>query len=157
VASDVAEVLGYTNPQKAVHDHCKHPKILKGNDSLHLTDSPRGVTIIPESDVFRLIMRSKLPQAEEIQDWVTSDILPSIRKHGIYATDDVIEKTFADPDSIIQILERLKKEKAEKARIASERDEAVRTKAQISDKKTATAMSTASVYKRKYEVVSELD
>jgi len=154
VASDVAKVLGYTNPQKAVRDHCKNSQLLWVNDSF---GRPQNVTIIPESDVFRLIMRSKLPQVEEIQDWVTSDILPSIRKHGMYATDDVIEKTFADPDSIIQILERLKKEKAEKARIASERDEAMRTKAQISDKKTATAMSTASVYKRKYEVVSELD
>jgi len=90
VAKDVAEVLGYTNPQKAVRDHCKCPKILKGNDSLSLTDSPRGITIIPESDVYRLIMRSKMPQAEEIQDWVTTEILPIIRRHGAYTNHDII-------------------------------------------------------------------
>ena len=113
VAKDVAEVLGYKNTRKAMQDHCKGLKILKGNESLPLTDSPRGITIIQESDVYRLIMRSKLPQAENFQDWVTTDILPTIRRHGMYATDDVIEKTFTDPDSIIQIMERLKKERAE--------------------------------------------
>ena len=141
VAKDVAETLGYKKPENAITRHCRAqttaPK--QGGGSL---------TIIPERDVYRLVMRSNLPEAEKFEEWVVGDILPTIRRHGIYATDDVIEKTFTDPDSIIQIMERLKKERAEKARIASERDEAVRTKAHISDKKTATAMSTAAVCKK---------
>jgi len=157
VASDVAKVLGYKDTSDAIRKHCKHSKILKSGDSPGLSNSPRGITIIPESDVYRLIMRSKMPQAEEVQDWVTTDILPTIRKHGIYATQDTIEKIIADPDSGIRMLEEIKRVNAEKDRIASERDEAVRTKAHISDKKTATAMATASVYKRKHALASGVD
>ena len=83
IAKDVAEVLGYKDPDQAIRKHCKCPKILKPVESTGLTNSPRGITIIPESDIYRLIMRSKLPQAEAFQDWVTTEILPIIRRHGI--------------------------------------------------------------------------
>lgn len=90
VAKDVCTPLGYTNSRKAVADHCKHAKLLKSNDSLQLTTSPYGVTIIPESDLYRLILRSKMPQAEKFQAWVTEEVLPQIRKTGGYipATPD---------------------------------------------------------------------
>lgn len=61
VAKDVAECLGFTHPQSAIIDHCNHAKVLKGGVSPLLTSSPRGINIIPESDVYRLVMRSKLP------------------------------------------------------------------------------------------------
>ena len=82
VASDVAKALGYERPNDAVNAHCK--KVNK----FSYGESPRGAqpyNIIPESDVYRLIMRSNLPNAERFQDWVTEDVLPSIRKTGNYS------------------------------------------------------------------------
>lgn len=80
-ARDVAERLGYTNPQKAVRDHCKSPRPVGVNDSFTLGPS---ANIIPERDVYRLVMRSKMPQAERFEEWVVSEVLPSIRKTGGY-------------------------------------------------------------------------
>ena len=82
VASDVAKALGYERPNDAVNTHCK--KVNK----FSYGESPRGAqpyNIIPESDVYRLIMRSKLPSAERFQDWVVEEVLPSIRKTGSYS------------------------------------------------------------------------
>ncbi|MCO7595033.1 MULTISPECIES: Bro-N domain-containing protein [Pseudomonas] len=81
-ARDVAEGLGYSNPQKAVRDHCKSPRPVGVNDSFTLGPS---ANIIPERDVYRLVMRSKLPQAERFEEWVVSEVLPSIRKTGGYS------------------------------------------------------------------------
>lgn len=86
VARDVAEVLGYALPQKAIIDHCNHAKTLKGSESPLLTSSPRGINIIPESDVYRLIMHSQLPTAEPFQTWVCEEVLPTIRRTGGYGT-----------------------------------------------------------------------
>ncbi len=80
-ARDVAEGLGYSNPQKAVRDHCKSPRPVGVNDSFTLGPS---ANIIPERDVYRLVMRSKMPQAERFEEWVVSEVLPSIRKTGGY-------------------------------------------------------------------------
>ncbi len=65
-ASSIAEILGYKNVQKAIRMHCKYAKLLKGNESLRLTNSPYGATVINESDLCRLIMGSKLPEAEQL-------------------------------------------------------------------------------------------
>ncbi|WAP61846.1 BRO family protein [Pseudomonas fortuita] len=80
-ARDVAEGLGYSNPQKAVRDHCKSPRPAGVNDSFTLGPS---ANIIPERDVYRLVMRSKMPQAERFEEWVVSEVLPSIRRTGGY-------------------------------------------------------------------------
>ncbi|MEZ0194247.1 Bro-N domain-containing protein [Pseudomonas qingdaonensis] len=80
-ARDVAEGLGYSNPQKAVRDHCKSPRPVGVNDSFTLGPS---ANIIPERDVYRLVMRSKMPQAERFEEWVVGEVLPSIRKTGGY-------------------------------------------------------------------------
>lgn len=80
VAKDVAECLAYTNPLKAVRDHCKGV-----NETFIPSAGGRQlIKIIPESDVYRLVMRSKLPAAEQFQTWVCEDVLPSIRKTGGY-------------------------------------------------------------------------
>jgi len=85
VAKDVAEVLGYANPSRSVQDHCKYAKLLKTTDSGVLDEiGPRGILIIPESDVYRLIMKSRLPEAEKFEEWVVGTVLPSIRKNGSY-------------------------------------------------------------------------
>lgn len=80
-AKDVASSLGYSNTNKAVNDHCKKSVLIWGNDSL---GRQQEVKFIPESDVYRLIVRSKLPQAEQFENWIFEDVLPSIRKNGGY-------------------------------------------------------------------------
>ena len=80
VGKDVAECLAYTNPLKAVRDHCKGV-----NETFIPSAGGRQlIKIIPESDVYRLVMRSKLPAAEQFQTWVCEEVLPSIRKTGGY-------------------------------------------------------------------------
>jgi prophage antirepressor-like protein len=95
VAIDIAKVLGYVNPQKAVRDHCKNVDAVGVNDSFTL--DPQTI-IIPERDVYRLIMRSKLPSAEKFEEWVVGDVLPSIRKTGKYevAPSFQLPTSFAD-------------------------------------------------------------
>ena len=78
VANDVASVLGYAVPKKAVIDHCKYAEIFRTTNTVGLDINPRGELVVPESDVYRLIMRSKLPSAERFQDWVVEEVLPSI-------------------------------------------------------------------------------
>ncbi len=85
MARDVAIVLQYTNPAEAVRDHCKHVKILKTSDSsAPFPVPPRGLQVIPEGDVYRLVCRSRLPAAVKFQKWLFGEVLPSIRKRGGY-------------------------------------------------------------------------
>lgn len=84
VAKDVAECLGFKDTDDAIRKHCNHAKTLKPGKTPGLTSSPRGINIIPESDVYRLVMRSKLPAAEQFQAWVCEEVLPTIRKTGGY-------------------------------------------------------------------------
>ena len=111
VANDVAKALGYVNPSKATNDHCKKAKMTWGNDSL---GRRQEFKIIPEGDVYRLITRSKLESAEFFENWVFDEVLPSIRKHGIYATDNVIDNILNNPDFGIELLTKLKEERAER-------------------------------------------
>ena len=83
VAKDVAEILGYSNPSEAVRDHCKYAQETRTSDSLGRQSK---TLIIPESDIYRLVMRSKLPEAEKFERWIMEIVIPSIRKHGGYIT-----------------------------------------------------------------------
>lgn len=109
-AINVAETLGYTNPRKAIRDHAKERGVTIRSviDSLGRNQNKK---FIDEGNLYRLISRSKLPQAEQFEEWVFDEVLPAIRKHGIYATDNVIEQTLKDPDYIITVLTEYKKEK----------------------------------------------
>lgn len=80
VAKDVAELLGYSNSRDAINKHCK----AKASVAFHDGSQSRNITIIPERDLYRLIMRSKLPAAEAFEEWIVSEVLPSIRKTGSY-------------------------------------------------------------------------
>lgn len=105
--ADVAKALGYSNPAKAVIDHCKGVTVLE-------TPTQSGVQPIKygkESEVYRLTMKSKLPNAEKFQDWVCDEVLPSIRKHGAYMTQETLEKALTSPDFLIQLATNLKEEK----------------------------------------------
>lgn len=85
VANDVANALGYSDPNDAVRKHCKYTELLKTGESPVLTNSPRGINVIPESDVYALIFRSALPAADAFRRWVCEEVLPSIRKTGQYS------------------------------------------------------------------------
>lgn len=118
-AIKVAEILGYTNPRKAIRDHAKERGVTIRSviDSLGRNQDKK---FIDEGNLYRLITRSKLPQADQFEEWVFEDVLPAIRKHGIYATDDVIENTLNNPDYIINVLTEYKKEKEQKLLLQQE-------------------------------------
>lgn len=117
VGSEIAKILGYTNPQKAIRDHVEFEDEL--TEQIVRAGQTRRVHIINESGLYSLILSSKLPTAKEFKHWVTSDVLPSIRRHGAYMTEQVLEKTLADPDYLIGLLTKMKEEKAK--RIAAEK------------------------------------
>lgn len=83
--SDVAKALGYAVPRKALFDHCKG--VLKRN--IPTNGGTQEMSFIPESDLYRLVFSSKLPTAEKFTDWVTSEVLPSIRKTGMYLSPKI--------------------------------------------------------------------
>nr|WP_254865029.1 BRO family protein [Serratia marcescens] len=86
-AVEAAEALGYAQPAKAASDHCKSLIRLDCSETeqLGLGFRPRGIILATEADLYRLIMRSKLPSAERVQDWVCEEVLPSIRETGGYS------------------------------------------------------------------------
>lgn len=119
VGTDVTKALGYSNPRKAILDHCK---------GVTKRDTPtssgiQSMSYINEGDLYRLIMKSKLPSAEKFEMWVMDEVLPAIRNHGLYATDNVIDNILNNPDFGIELLTRLKGERA--ARVEAERKNAI--------------------------------
>lgn len=111
VGKDVAEILGYADPQKAMKMHIDDEDKL--TRQIVVSGQSRNVTIINESGLYSLILSSKLPKAKEFKRWVTSEVLPAIRKHGVYAVDEVLE----NPDMLISALQALKEEKAKAKRL----------------------------------------
>ena len=101
---DVADALGYAIPHKAIWDHCKG--VLKRN--IPTAGGIQEMSFILESDVYRLICNSKLPDAMRFEKWVFEQVLPSIRRHGAYMTPETIQKALSDPDFIIGLATRLK-------------------------------------------------
>ena len=151
VAKDVCNVLQYSNSWDAVKRHIDEEE----KDDLVIHDAigrEQSTTIINESGLYSLILSSKMPKAKEFKRWVTNDVLPSIRKTGSYSIAKKIPQTF--PEALRAYANEVEqRELAEK-----QRDEAIRTKAWISDKKTATAMNTASQYSKENQRLKiELD
>ena len=121
VGKDVTEILGYSNASKALADHVDDDDKLN-NESLSSLGQ-RGGWIINESGLYSLILCSKLPSAKRFKKWITSEVLPTIHKHGLYATDKVIDNILNNPDFGIELLTRLKEERA--ARVEAERKNAI--------------------------------
>lgn len=105
VGKDVAEILGYANPNEAIADHVDEEDKLNSKTLLSL--GQRGGWLINESGLYSLILTSKLPKAKAFKRWVTSEVLPSIRRHGLYAVDEIL----ANPDIAIKALQELKAER----------------------------------------------
>jgi anti-repressor protein len=114
VASDIAKALGYRNFQDAVIRHCRW--VVK-HDVPHPQSNGKTIAInaIPEGDIYRLISHSELPSAEKFESWVFDEVLPSIRKHGMYATDELIN----NPDLLIQVASALKEEREKNKQLST--------------------------------------
>lgn len=126
--NDVAKALGYAVPRKALFDHCKG--VLKRN--IPTNGGEQEMSFIPESDLYRLVFSSKLPTAEKFTDWVTSEVLPSIRKHGAYMTPETLQAAILNPDTMIELCRRLKEEQ-ERATALQEENTSMRPKALFAD------------------------
>ena len=110
VGKDVAEILGYNNTKDAIATHvdADDRAVIQRSENTTLEIPNRGLTVINESGLYSLILSSKLPKAKEFKRWVTSEVLPSIRKHGAYAVDELLN----DPEFAIKTFTALKEERA---------------------------------------------
>lgn len=117
VGKDIATVLGYSNTRDAMNKHVddedKNTVAIRDG----ITRGNPNQTVINESGLYSLILSSKLPTAKKFKHWVTSVVLPSIRKHGMFATEKTIDQMLEDPDSMIKLLTELKKERARAAKL----------------------------------------
>lgn len=109
VGKDVAEILGYSNPSEAISEHIEQEDKLNSKtlSSFELNLGQRGGWLINESGLYSLVLSSKLPSAKKFKHRVTSEVLPSIRKHGMYAEDELLD----NPDLIIKVAQALKEER----------------------------------------------
>lgn len=109
VGKDVADILGYVNGSRDINTHVDEEDKLKYQIST--AGQMREQILINESGVYALVFSSKLPKAKEFKRWVTSEVLPSIRKHGAYMTKPTIEQIITSPDFLIKLATELKNEK----------------------------------------------
>lgn len=117
VLKDVCNALGITNTRNV---SARLDEDMKG---VRPADTPGGtqqLTVINEVGLYEVIIRSDKPDATQFRRWVTSEVLPSIRKHGMYATPATIEDMLANPDIMINALMRLKEERAARAKAEAE-------------------------------------
>lgn len=119
VGKDVAEILGYAKPENAIANHVdeedKTSTLIQGSGSNYKSKA----IIINESGLYSLVLSSKLPSAKEFKRWITHEVIPAIRKHGAYMTEDTLEKALTSPDFLIQLATQLKEEKEK--RLAAEK------------------------------------
>lgn len=106
-ASDVAKALGYEKPQNAISTHCRYA-LKRGIPHPQSPSKKIQMSFIPEGDVYRLITHSKLPSAEKFESWVFDEVLPLIRKHGVYIDDELAQKT---DEEKLKAIEEAEKEK----------------------------------------------
>lgn len=119
VGKDVALALGYTNPQKAIRDHVDDEDKTV-NETFSVNGTP--IVLINESGLYSLVLSSKLPGAKKFKRWVTSEVLPSIRKHGAYMTSDPIDKMINSPEFGIKLLTALRDEQDKRKALETELD-----------------------------------
>ena len=150
VAKDVCECLGLENISEALRGLDEDEKITLSNpDGNPRAGIPHQMNVVSEPGLYSLILRSRKPEAKAFKRWVTHDILPSIRRSGGYVMakpDDTPEAILARAVLVAQDTIR---------RIEAERDEAIRTKAQIGSRREATAMATASAAVRKVNALED--
>lgn len=114
VAKDVCGILGLTNirPSIAALDEDE-----KGVHTIYTPGGSQEMIVVSEPGLYSLILRSRKPEAKAFKRWVTHEVLPSIRRHGVYATESVVDAMLADPDAMIRTLTALKEERAKRAQL----------------------------------------
>lgn len=122
VGKDVAKVLGYKNTNAALSKHVEEEDKNMGSQNMtpYITDSlgrKQYPLYINESGMYSLILSSKLPSARKFKHWVTSEVLPNIRKHGAHMTDTFMDKVLEDPDTMIKLIQQIKEERAKNAEL----------------------------------------
>ena len=105
VGKDVAAILGYSDTAKAIRAHVDDEG--KGVDEMDTPGGKQNIILINESGLYSLILSSKLPKAKEFKHWVTAEVLPTIRKHGMYATEELLN----NPDLAIKVFTELREER----------------------------------------------
>ena len=121
VGKDVAERLGYSNPRDALGKHVD----TEDKNTVANRDGTSGnpyITIINESGLYSLVLSSKLPTAKTFKRWVTSEVIPAIRKHGGYLTPDKLEEALLNPDTLIRLATDLKAEREHRRALEAERE-----------------------------------
>lgn len=115
VGKDVAEALGYGAGKSLANAVSKHvDEEDKGVTEMMTPGGVQKVIIINESGLYSLVLSSKLPSAKKFKHWVTSEVLPTIRRHGAYMTEEALEKAITEPDFLIRLATQLKEEKAKR-------------------------------------------
>ena len=125
-ATDVTRILGYTNGRDAVNRHCNERGVAKHDTpttNQHNAVVMQQFSYIDEGNLYRLIAHSKLPAAQRFESWVFDEVLPDIRKHGMYATATAVESFLQNPDNLIQILTAYKEEKVAREQLETECEE----------------------------------
>ena len=120
VGKDVAQALGYSNPRDALDRHVDDED--KAAVGIHDGSQSRNMTIINESGLYSLVLSSKLPTAKKFKRWVTSEVIPSVRKHGAYMTPETLEAAILNPDVMIQLCTALKGEQDKRKALEAELD-----------------------------------
>ena len=113
-ATECAELLGYSKPHNAIERHCRY-SLKRG---VPHPQNPAKIierNFIPEGDLYRLIIRSKLPAAERFEHWVFDELLPTIRKYGAYVTDDTLDEMLRSPKFADALLRKLAEERDKNA------------------------------------------
>lgn len=118
VGKDVAKALGYKDTSDALKRHVDNEDKL--TRCFTDTGQSREMYIINESGLYSLVLSSKLPTAKKFKRWVTSEVLPAIRKHGAYMTEDVLQKSIADPGFAIGLLQNLQEEQNKNKQLLTE-------------------------------------
>lgn len=113
VGKDVANILEYTNTAKAIRDHVDEEDKL--TERIVMSGQNREVIFINESGLYSLILSSKMPNAKKFKHWVTSEVLPTIRKAGGYLTPEKVEEVLSNPDTIIKLATEIKNLRTENA------------------------------------------
>lgn len=138
-SSDAAKALGYVRPNDAVSAHCRYT-VKRRIPHPQNPEKQIEMVFIPEGDVYRLMARSELPGADKFESWIFDDVVPSIRKHGMYATENTVETLLNDPDTAIRILQEIKEER-NKRKALEEKAEADRPKVLFADSVAASKNS----------------
>ena len=115
--TDVARALGYAIPTKAVNTHCKGVSKMEAPTNGGI----QKLLFIPEGDVYRLIVHSKLPSAERFERWVFDEVLPTIRKHGAYMTKEKLWEVATSPEALLKLCSELLAEREENAALREEK------------------------------------